>query len=164
MRLLHGSNVVVKKPNLDKCQSKNDFGRGFYLTPNWNRAWEMGKRRMIIKQTGIITVNPFDFNLKKARENGLNVASFSDFCVEWARFVIRNRDEEFFTHNYDIVIGPVADAILDLEITRYKRECPNNYMENKNLEVFIQRVSQFGSSYVQYCFCTERAIKELKAL
>ena len=164
MRLLHGSNVVVKKPDLKKCQSKNDFGRGFYLTPNWNRAWEMGKRRMIIKQTGNITVNPFDFNLKKAREKGLNVASFSDFSVEWARFVIRNRDEEFFTHNYDIVIGPVADAILDLEITRYKREYPNNYMENKNLEVFIQRISQFGSSYVQFCFSTERAIKELKAL
>ena len=49
MKLLHGSNVTVKKPDLKFCQSRNDFGRGFYLTPNWNRAWEMGKRRKNIK-------------------------------------------------------------------------------------------------------------------
>lgn len=164
MRLLHGSNVVVKKPNLDKCQSKNDFGRGFYLTPNWNRAWEMGKRRKNIKQSGEVTVNSFSFSLKKAKEKGLKVASFSDFCIDWARFIIRNRDEEFFTHDYDIVIGPVADAILDQEIFRYKREFPKTYLEDQNLDVFIRRVSQFGSSYIQYCFCTEKALKELKAL
>lgn len=49
MRLLHGSNVAVKKPDLKWCQSKNDFGRGFYLTPSWSRAWERGKRRKNIK-------------------------------------------------------------------------------------------------------------------
>lgn len=111
MKLLHGSNVAVKKPDLKWCQSKNDFGRGFYLTPSWSRAWEMGKRRKNIKQEGDITVNPFDFNLKKA-----------------------------------------------------KGEFPKTYLEDKNLEIFIQRVSQFGSSYVQYCFCTEKALTELTAL
>ena len=91
MRLLHGSNVEVKKPDLKECHSKNDFGRGFYLTPSWNRAWEMGKRRVSIQQKGEITVNAFNFNLKKAKEAGLNVASYPGFSVEWARFVIRNR-------------------------------------------------------------------------
>ena len=32
MRLLHGSNVEIVKPDLAMCQSMNDFGRGFYLT------------------------------------------------------------------------------------------------------------------------------------
>lgn len=164
MRLLHGSNVAVKKPDLKWCQSKNDFGRGFYLTPSWSRAWEMGKRRKNIKQEGEITVNPFSFSLKKAKADGLKVALFPDFSIEWARFVIRNRDEEFFAHNYDIVIGPVADAILDQEIFRFKREFPKTYLDDKNLEVFIHRVSQFGSSYIQYCFCTDKAIKELTVL
>jgi len=86
MKLLHGSNMAVKKPDLKLCQSKNDFGRGFYLTPSWNRAWEMGKRRMSIKQEGEITVNPFNFSLKKAKADGLKVALYPDFCVEWARF------------------------------------------------------------------------------
>ena len=164
MRLLHGSNVEVRKPDLSLCHSKNDFGRGFYLTPNWNRAWEMGKRRKNIQQKGEITVSAFNFNLKKAKEAGLNVASFSGFSVDWARFVIRNRDDELFHHAYDLVIGPVADAILDQEIFRYKREFPNNYLEDEPLKVFIERVSQFGSSYVQYCFCTDKALNELKKI
>lgn len=164
MKLLHGSNIAVKKPDLNECHSKNDFGRGFYLTPNWERAWEMGKRRRNIQHKGDITVSPFSFSLKKAKENGLNVAYFPSFSIEWARFVIRNRDEDFFTHDYDIVIGPVADAILDQEISNYKRTFPKTYLEDQNLETFIQRVSQFGSSYVQYCFCTDKAIKELKTL
>jgi hypothetical protein len=33
MILLHGSNVEIVTPNLKKCQSRNDFGCGFYLTP-----------------------------------------------------------------------------------------------------------------------------------
>ena len=45
MRLLHGSNVEIVMPNLKKCQSKNDFGLGFYLTPQWQRAYLMAKRR-----------------------------------------------------------------------------------------------------------------------
>ena len=106
MRLLHGSNVEVRKPDLSLCHSKNDFGRGFYLTPNWNRAWEMGKRRKNIQQKGEITVSAFN----------------------------------------------------------YKREFPNNYLEDEPLKVFIERVSQFGSSYVQYCFCTDNALNELKKI
>ena len=45
MRLLHGSNVEIVKPDLAMCQSMNDFGRGFYLTPQWQRAYLMAKRR-----------------------------------------------------------------------------------------------------------------------
>ena len=45
MRLLHGSNVEIVHPDLMMCQSMNDFGRGFYLTPQWQRAYMMAKRR-----------------------------------------------------------------------------------------------------------------------
>lgn len=46
MKLLHGSNVEIEHPLLEKCQSNNDFGQGFYMTPSWQRAWEMGRRRV----------------------------------------------------------------------------------------------------------------------
>ena len=39
MRLLHGSYMEIVTPDLSKCKSHNDFGKGFYLTPNWKRAW-----------------------------------------------------------------------------------------------------------------------------
>ncbi len=58
MRLLHGSNVEIDNPDLNKCQAKNDFGRGFYLTPQWQRAYLMAKRRAA-REGGMTVVNPF---------------------------------------------------------------------------------------------------------
>lgn len=58
MRLLHGSNVEIVQPNLAICQSMNDFGRGFYLTPQWQRAYLMAKRRAS-RDGGEPVVNPF---------------------------------------------------------------------------------------------------------
>ena len=85
MRLLHGSNVEVRKPDLKECHSKNDFGRGFYLTPSWNRAWEMGKRRVSIQQKGEITVNARDyrkclqFQLEESERGGAECGFLSGF-------------------------------------------------------------------------------------
>lgn len=30
-----------------------------------------------------------------------------------------------------------------------------------NLNTFVSKISQFGLSYIQYCFCTQKAINEL---
>lgn len=162
MKLLHGTNGLILKPDINKCKSKNDFGKGFYLTPSWNRAWEMGRRRVDF-YGGEITVNAYDFNLKAAMSSGLKVLKFEDFTIDWARFVIQNREVPFFSHSYDIVIGPVADAILDSVLFLHKNEFgPKRYLEDGPLEQFIGKVSQFGSSYTQYCFCTQKAIETLK--
>lgn len=72
MKLLHGTNDIILKPDINKCKSKNDFGKGFYLTPSWNRAWEMGRRRVDFYGREI-TVNVYDFNLKAAMSSGLKV-------------------------------------------------------------------------------------------
>ena len=79
-------------------------------------------------------------------------------------FTIQNRDVSFFNHSYDIVIGPVADAILDIELFKYRNEFGAHYLDEGPLKIFIDRVSQFGSSYIQYCFCTQRAMDILKKI
>lgn len=160
MKLLHGTNVVINRPDLNLCHSHNDFGKGFYLTPSWNRAWEMGRRRRDFLG-GNIVVNAFRFSKKEAIKAGLKVVTFDGFTTDWAEFIIRNRDENFFAHKYDIVIGPVADAILDQEIFKYKRVYKADYLKKENLEVFIKNVSQYGTSYIQYCFCTDSSLKFL---
>ena len=125
MRLLHGSNVEIVKPDLKKCLSRNDFGRGFYMTPQWQRAYLMAKRRA-------------------SRDGGAPV-----------------RSDEAFTHDYDVVIGPVADAFVDKEIERHKQRYGAHYLDTEALLDFAEHVSQFGNKYVQYCFCTKEALKEL---
>ena len=160
MRLLHGSNVEIVTPNLMKCQSKNDFGRGFYLTPQWQRAYLMAKRRAS-RDGGESVVTPFLYYPTKAQEHGVKVKEFKGFSAEWAKFIILNRTDESFSHDYDIVIGPVADAFVDKEIERHKQMYGPRYLDAEALLDFAEHVSQFGSKYVQYCFCTENALKVL---
>lgn len=160
MRLLHGSNVEIVQPYLVKCQSLNDFGRGFYLTPQWQRAYLMAKRRAGRDGGGLI-VTPFLYYPSKAQEHGLRIKEFIGFSAEWSKFIILNRTDETFSHDYDGVSGPVADAFVDKEIERHKHKYGAHYLETEALLDFAEHVSQFGSKYIQYCFCTEKALKEL---
>ena len=160
MRLLHGSNVEIKVPDLNECQSMNDFGRGFYLTPQWQRAYMMAKRKAA-RDGGNTVVNPFLFYPAKAQASGLKIKEFKGFSAAWAKFIIQNRSEKTFTHDYDIVIGPVADAFVDKEIERHKQKYGARYLDTDALLDFAEHVSQFGSKYVQYCFCTQKALNNL---
>ena len=160
MRLLHGSNVEIVQPNLAICQMMNDFGRGFYLTPQWQRAYLMAKRKSG-RDGGDPVVTPFLYYPSKAEEHGLKIKEFKGFSAEWSKFIILNRSDESFAHDYDVVIGPVADAFVDKEIERHKQKYGLHYLETAALLDFAEHVSQFGSKYIQYCFCTVKAIKEL---
>lgn len=160
MRLLHGSNVEIVQPNLRKCQSKNDFGRGFYLTPQWQRAYMMAKRRAG-RDGGEMVVSAFLFYPEQALKKGLKVRDFKGFSAEWSKFIILNRSDEAFSHDYDVVIGPVADAFVDKEIERHKQKYGTRYLDTEALLDFAEHVSQFGNQYVQYCFCTNEALKLL---
>ena len=49
-------------------------------------------------------VTEFDYEEKP----GMNVLIFDGLSAEWFDFIIRNR-KGTFTHDYDIILGPVAD-------------------------------------------------------
>lgn len=102
-----------------------------------------------------------DLTKCKCKQKGLRIKEFDGFTSEWAKFILQNRKASNFKHEYDIVIGPVADAIVDQEIDAFKEEYGDDYLEDNQLREFASRISQFGHSYIQYCFCTQRAIDEL---
>lgn len=52
----------------------------------------------------------------------------------------------------------------DISKCKSKNDFGVHYLDDGPLKVFIDRVSQFGSSYIQYCFCTQRAMDILKKL
>ena len=43
MKLYHGSNIKIKKIDLEKSKPFKDFGKGFYLSDNETQAMEMAK-------------------------------------------------------------------------------------------------------------------------
>lgn len=54
-------------------------------------------------------VNVYELD-DKALEN-MKVLLFKKPTEEWVNFVMRNRTERGFAHDYDIVYGPVADKV-----------------------------------------------------
>lgn len=161
MRLLHGSYLDIEVPSLDFCRSNNDFGRGFYLTTDWQRAYGMAKRSCALHGIQVPVVNQFLFYEKRAAGNGCLIKKFQGFTVEWGKFILLNRENAVYSHDYDIVIGPVADDIVQRRIDEHKRRFGPDYLHDDAIIELIQNISQFGYKYIQYCFCTDKALRQL---
>lgn len=162
MRLYHGSYCRISDIDLTKSRDHKDFGKGFYLTPDFSRAVTMANRSVILNQSGSPEVNPYIFN-KSSCPLDINIKEFKSNDWEWARFVMMNRDKSIkppYTHEFDIVIGPVADSSVDPVIATYMQEYGKDCLLPKNLKILATRLKYHGN-YTQYCFCTEKALKTL---
>lgn len=162
MRLYHGSYCRIANVDLSKSRDYKDFGKGFYLTPDFGRAVTMANRSVVLNQAGSPEVNPFIFNRSTCPPD-LKIKEFKTNNWEWAKFVMMNRNKSFippYSHEYDIVIGPVADSSVDSEIGKYRKEFGDDYILPKNLRILASRLKYY-SRYIQYCFCTAKAIENL---
>lgn len=111
MRLYHGSNIIIEQINLSKCRPYKDFGQGFYLAAIKEQAEQMARRTSAI-YGGEPIVTEFEFD--ESALSFLSVKMFKDPSEEWALFVMANRSRKNVqpTHDFDIVIGPVADDTI----------------------------------------------------
>lgn len=163
MRLYHGSNCRISKVDLSFSRRYMDFGPGFYLTPDFQRAIIMANRAVTLNGNGNPEINPFIFNKSSCAEN-LSILEFKSCSWDWASFIIQNRDKSLnppFEHDYDVVIGPVADSRVDPEIKKYKEEFSNQFMDPNNLRILAKRLKYPGRVYMQFCFCTNKALQFL---
>ena len=163
MRLYHGSYCVIESIDLSLTRRNKDFGAGFYLTPMYGRAVTMAFRSVALNGRGSAEVNAYIFN-KSACPKDIRIKEFKTNDWEWARFVMMNRDKSLmppYAHDYDIVIGPVADSSVDPVIEAYKIEFGHEYLTPDNLKILAGRLKYSGDRYIQYCFCTDRALKQL---
>lgn len=164
MKLYHGSYCKIKVIDLSKAKKYKDFGLGFYLTNDFERAVKMALRSVALATIpGSPEVNPFIFNKSTCPED-IKIKEFKTNDREWAKFVMLNRDKSLnppYKHEYDIVIGPVADSTVDPVIEAYKDEFGDDYLLPENLEVLATRLKYPGAKYTQYCFCTPKAIQLL---
>jgi hypothetical protein len=154
--LYHGSNVAIDEIDLSMGMKDKDFGKGFYLTDIRSQAEEMAKRRTRIVGSGspIVTAYSFDESLLNSTE--LNVKIFPDEpSVEWAKFIDSNRhaSKTGFSHEYDIIVGPVADDGVAFQLERYHDQIIDD--ETLARELTYRKLNR------QYFFGTEKAISKL---
>lgn len=157
MKLYHGSNTVIDSVDLSKYRPYKDFGKGFYLTDIKDQAERMAARTVKMFN-GTPTLTLFEFNIDDAINAGLKIKIFDRPNKEWAKFVMRNRDINVQqpAHDYDIVIGPVADDT----ISRLLRMFTENFIDEEQL----LRELTFSKVTSQYLFHTEIAIKLLEKI
>lgn len=158
MILYHGSNVAIDKVDLNLCKPYKDFGKGFYLTDIRSQAEDMAIRRVRLAGIGSPIVSAFEFDVSILENSSINTLIFPKVSVEWAEFVLNNRDinHEGFTHNYDIVVGPVANDTVAFQLRRY-------LLGAIPLESLVKELEYKGLNS-QYFFGTELAISKLKRI
>ena len=109
MKLYHGSHIEVKNPKIITSSRVGDFGRGFYTTSNLEQARRWAQIRAIQENqpSGVVTV--FDVPDHLFAHPELQIKSFENANAVWLDFVLANRKDVDFDHEFDLVCGPVAD-------------------------------------------------------
>lgn len=149
--LKHGSIEIVKSPDLAHSRKYLDFGKGFYTTTNG----EMAKRWATIKMEREYSNEGYvNFYENKEFPPEFKVKHFTSMDEEWLDFIINNRNDLAFHHDYDVVIGPTADLDVVKIIQDYEQG-----IENKKQTLDKLKTKQVGT---QISFHTERAVKHLK--
>ena len=155
MKLYHGTYTDFDSIDLNKSNKGKDFGKGFYVSDNYEQAYNMAVFKSLqLKREPIVLTYEFDESLLK---NGdLIFLKFEEYTQQWAEFILKNRtnDDDKNIHQYDVVYGPIANDKVGVQI--------RNLMEqNIDLEVFLQRLKYMHGITFQYFFGTEKAISKL---
>jgi len=154
MKLYHGSNQIIKIPDLSKSRKYLDFGSGFYLSVGKNQAENRAKSKCLFFNFGVPTVNIYNFN---DSIHDLNILFFKTADVQWLDFVLENRIGNA-SNKYDIIIGPTANDKTILTIDQYTQ---GMFDHLDNPKTFVIQLLQPEKLETQYLFATENSLKQL---
>ena len=139
--IYHGSYCEVQKPEIREGKYTKDFGVGFYCTILEEQAIKWAKKY----DTPIINKYEYEEN------NELKIKEFTVMTEEWLDFIDSRNG---IKHNYDIVIGAMADDqvynyITDLMAGAITREA-------------FWELAKFRHPTHQIAFCTNKSLECIK--
>ena len=139
MEIYHGGYCPIKTPKIIAGKHAKDFGNGFYCTELKEQANRWAKRY----DTPIISTYNFESNEK------LNILHFEEMTEDWLDFIVDCRNG--ISHNYDIVIGAMAND----QIYNYISDYINGVITREQFWV----LAKFKYPTHQINFCTTEALK-----
>lgn len=151
-KIYHGSIEVVKNPEIRQPNRSLDYGSGFYATTSIEQAKKLVERRMKDKGVTVGYVNVYE--LDDTAIKSMNLLLFEKPTEEWVNFVMKNRTERNYTHDYDIVYGPVADDSVYTQFTLYEGGIIS-------MPTLIQELKTY-KLVDQYLFHTEKSLSAIK--
>ena len=151
MKIYHGSVEIVKKPEIRKSNRTLDYGLGFYTTSSYEQAEAWVRRRMAEKQVPLGYICAYE--LDESAMQDMNTLSFETPTEEWVDFVMKNRIQKGYVHEYDIVYGPVANDRVYASFALYEGGLINKQTLISELKTY--------KLVDQYLFHTEKALQAL---
>lgn len=151
MILYHGSNTIVKNPELVEQNRFLDFGYGFYTTTNKEQAENFAKK-VTVRRGGNPVVNVYEFDDKA--EMDLNIKRFSAPDEEWLDFVSAHRNGTYDGEKYDVIIGAVSNDDVYRTLQVY-----SSGLLTKEQALEALKVKKL---FNQYVFATEKSLAFLK--
>lgn len=151
-RVYHGSIDEVVNPEIRQPNRSLDYGAGFYTTTSYEQAKRWVERRMKDKGVAVGYVNIYELDEKLVKN--MKSLFFEKPTEEWVSFVMRNRTERNFVHDYDIVYGPVADDSVYTQFTLYEGGIIS-------LPTLIHELKTY-KLVDQYLFHTEKSLLAIK--
>lgn len=142
MTVYHGGFEPIDKPEIRKGRNTKDFGTGFYCTIIKEQAQRWARRY----DTGIVSIYDVVMNMN------LKIKEFKEMSEEWLDFIIECRSGK--SHDYDIVIGAMADD----QIYNYI----SDYMDGTITREQFWVLAKFKYPTHQIVFCSNEALKCLR--
>ena len=169
--LYHASYTIVKKIDLSLCASGKDFGKGFYVTTNYEQALRflrtaIGKAikngvKNVIPNVGFVS----SFEYKPKCEN-VKIFEFENADKNWLHCVVANRKSDILKNeiekwqNFDIIAGKIANDTTNQILTAYINGFYGKVGTNEADEMAIKFLLP-NKLQNQICFKTENAIQNL---
>ena len=151
MKVYHGSLEVVETPEIREPNRTLDYGSGFYTTTSYEQAEEWVRRKMKGNRVRKGFVNEYELDIDKL--NAVKCLLFESPTDEWIDFVMNNRLNKDFVHDYDIVYGPVANDRVYTCFALYE----GGLMSKQNLLAELRTYELVD----QYLFHTEQSLQFL---
>ena len=151
MKIYHGSIEKVESPEIRESNRTLDYGQGFYTTTSYEQAEAWVRRRMNEKSAsrGYVCV----YELNEAALESLKTLIFEQPTEEWVDFVMQNRTQKGYVHEFDIVYGPVANDRVYAAFALYEGGLINKQALIAELKAY--------KLVDQYLFHTEKALHAL---
>ena len=151
MILYHGSIEIVESPEIRIPSRSLDYGSGFYTTTSLKQAEDWVKRKLNANiQVGYVNVYELDESIIK----NLNALLFNSPSEEWVDFVMKNRTDKDFYHDFDIVYGPVANDKVYAAFALYE----GGIIDKQTLISELKAYKLVD----QYLFHTDKALNAIK--
>lgn len=151
-KIYHGSIEIVESPEIRQPNRSLDYGPGFYTTTSFAQAKKLVERRIKDKGVDVGHVNVYELDDNALKS--MKVLLFKKPTEEWVNFVMKNRTERGFTHDYDIVYGPVADDSVYTQFTLYEGGIIS-------MPTLIQELKTY-KLVDQYLFHSEKSLTAIK--